>query len=443
MKIQNRDNEAGLIGALMRDPNKYETVRDLISPADFDWDCYGWAWMAFQRLYEEGLTIDVITVGDELDRMGNLDQFYLDDSKTLSGRSALGKLRSDGNPLAVETYAANILDYSGKRQLEQLFTKGVVWAANGRRASAIVSDMTKHMGDIRTFDSKSTKHTQKLGEAVSNAYDHTADAASGKIQSIQTGLIDLDRLLGGGMSAPDLLVIAGRPGQGKTSFLISVAKNVAEKQKKKVVIFSLEMNNDQIAMRLISQESGVPYDKQKSGKLDENEWPKYTYAVEKLSDFDQFPIHLNDLPSIKPSQIRRELMRLGDVDLAIVDYIGLADPDGKYDMRALEVTSIMKSLKAICKEFNIPILAAAQLSRAVELRTNKRPILSDLKESGGIEENADVVMFIYHPEKEERSSDNVNELIVAKHRNGQVGAVELLYLPHITRFESVYIRTKL
>lgn len=443
MNIQNRENEAGLIGALMRDPYKYESLRDLISPVDFSWSCYGWAWEAFGRLHQEGLTIDVITVGDELERMGCLGGFVLDDSRTLSGRAALGKLRAEGSPLAVEAYASNILDYSGKRQLEQLFAKGTYWASNGRRASDIVSDVTKSMGDIRTYDTKSTRHTQRLGESVSNAYDHTADAANGKIQSIPTGFIDLDRILGGGMSAPDLLVIAGRPGQGKTGFLVSVAKNVAEKQKKKVAFFSLEMNNDQIAMRLLSQESGVPYDKQKSGALEEDEWPKYTYAVEKLSDFERFPIYLNDLPSIKPSQIRRELMRLGDVDLVIVDYIGLADPDGKYDTRALEVTSIMKSLKAICKEFGIPVLASAQLSRAVELRNNKRPILSDLKESGGIEENADVVMFIYHPEKEDRSNENITELIVAKHRNGQVGVVELLYLPHLTRFESVYIRTKL
>jgi replicative DNA helicase len=426
----NRENELGLVGAILRDPYKYEMVRELVSPIDFDWHCYGWVWEAFEKLHNQGLTIDQVTVGDELDRAGKLHEFQLDENRVFTGRNALSKMRESGNPAAVESYANNVLDYSAKRELQKLSGQMATWSTNGRRATDIISDVIEKMNKIRTFEGKSAKHTQKLGEAVSAAYDHTDAAARGEIQFVMTDFIDLDKMLGG-MSPPDLLVIAGRPGQGKTGFLVSVALNVA-KQKKRVAFFSLEMKNTQIAMRLLSQMSGVSYDKQKSGKLAESDWSKYTNAVEHLSDFESYPIYINDLPSIKPSQIRRELMRIGGADLVIVDYIGLADSDGKYDTRALEVAAITKSLKAICKEFDIPMLAAAQLSRAVEQRQNKKPILSDLKESGGLEENADIVMFIYRPDEE----SNNTEIIVAKHRNGPVGKIDLVYIPEKTRFEN-------
>jgi replicative DNA helicase len=431
----NRQNESGLIGAILRDPYKYEMVRELVSPTDFDWHCYGWIWSAFERLHQEGLSIDQITVGDELERAGKLQDFQLDEHKVFSGRNALSKLRESGDPASVEAYAANVIDYSAKRELQQLSGLMATWSANGRRSTDIISDMAQRLNKIKTFEGKGAKHTQKLGEAISAAYDHTDAAARGEIQFVMTDFIDLDKMLGG-MSAPDLLIIAGRPGQGKTGFLVSVAHNVA-KQKKRVAFFSLEMKNEQIAMRLLSQASGVSYDKQKSGKLLEQDWAKYTNAVEHLSDFEAYPIYINDLPSIKPSQIRRELMRIGGADLVIVDYIGLADSDGKYDTRALEVSAITKSLKAICKEFDIPMLAAALLSRAVEQRQNKKPILSDLKESGGLEENSDIVMFIYRPDEEK----NDVELIVAKHRNGPVGKIDLVYIPEKTRFESAVVKS--
>lgn len=430
---ENRSNEAALIGSLMRDPSSIDTLRDLLSPSDFSWHCYAWAWEAMENLRKQGLTIDSVTLGDELERMGKLGQFYADDTKVFSGRAALSHLRSEANPRAIESYAANILDYSAKQQIQIKLTEGARWAANGRRAEDIRNDLVRNLSDIRTYESKSVRHTQKLGEAVSDAYDHTDAAAGGKIEFVMTGLTDLDYLLGG-IAAPDLLVVAGRPGMGKTAFLVSLAKNIASCGKR-VAFFTLEMANRQIAMRLLAQESGVSYDKQKGGKLEGGDWGKYTHAVEVLSDFSQYSVYLNDLPSIKPSQMRRELMRLGGVDIAIVDYIGLADADGKYESRALEVSAITKGLKSICKEFNIPILAAAQLSRAVEMRANKKPVLSDLKESGGIEENSDTVMFIYRSDEDQ---PNIIDLIVAKHRNGKVGTISLAYLPEMTRFEDLY-----
>lgn len=426
-----RENEIGLLGAVMRDPSRFDELAEIVSDGDFGWHCYGWAWKAMQSLCERGMGVDTITVGDELERSDRLATFATENGQ-FTGRAALSYIRENGNPRNAESYAANIVDYSAKKFLDGVFAEGAMWSKNGRKAHDIIQDVAQRMAGIRTFDTKSAKHTQTLAEAVSEAYDHTDAAAKGEIEFVMTGYKDLDVLLGG-MDAPGLYVVAARPGQGKTAFLVSVAKNVAE-AKKRVAIFTLEMKNSQIATRLLAMQSGVSYDKQKSGKLTADEWDKFNGAVEALEDY---PVILNDLPAIKPSQIRRELNRIGKVDLIIIDYIQLADADGKYDTRAQEVASVCKELKAIAKSVDVPILAAAQLSRAVELRHEKRPMLSDLKESGGIEENADVVMFVYRPDQYEKdATPNTAEIITAKHRNGKVGTVELVYRPELTRFES-------
>lgn len=439
-----RESEAALIGAVLRNSSRFQEMYEIVKPDDFKWQCYGFAWRAMYDLFERGMGIDTITLGDELHRMDKLGDFMYaqveGDAVAWKGRAALGKVRENGDPRNIEAYASRVKDYSGKRSLLKIFNEGATWAMNGRMAADIVTDITKLMSGVSTFDNKANIHTQSLAEAVSQAYDETDKAARGELVSIKTGYVDLDNILHG-MSGGDLLIVAARPGQGKTALLSSVVKNVAE-DGKRVLVCTLEMQNKQIAMRLIAMESGISYDKQKSGGLEERDWPLYTNAVEKLADNELYKIILNDLPSIRPSQMRQEVRRaiaeLGGLDLLAVDYIGLAGSDGKYESRALEVSNITRALKGIAKEFDIPVLAAAQLSRAVEQRAEKRPILSDLKESGGLEENADVVMFIYRPDQYEKdtSKQNIAEIIVAKHRNGRVGSAELIYRSELTRFES-------
>jgi replicative DNA helicase len=316
-------------------------------------------------------------------------------------------------------------------------SSGANWAVNGRSANDIITDLSQRMGNIRTFDSRAATHTATIGEAVSDAYDYSDRASQGKIIYVPTGYIDMDNVLSGGMTSPDLYIVAARPGQGKTAFLVSVARNAAEK-KKRTAIFSLEMMNRQVAMRLIAQESGVSYDRQKSGKMSVDDWQKYTDAVEIVSGY---PIILNDMPAISISRIRQELRRMGKVDAVMVDYIQLGGVDGKYDRRDQEIGEITGGLKSIAKEFDVPVLAAAQLSRALEQRSNKRPVLSDLRESGSLENDADVVMFIYRPDQYENDAmQNKAEIIVSKHRNGPVGTVDLIFRPELTRFESATSR---
>jgi replicative DNA helicase len=428
----NSQNEVGLLGSVMRDPSRFEALREMVSPADFSWDCYGWLWKAFEKLHQQGMSIDQITAGDELERSGDLAGFQIEGGM-FSGRAALSEIRSHGNPRAAETYASKVLDYSAKRQLLELMGTGAAWATNGRTAADIMADLSQRMAGIKTFDSRASKHTMTLAEAVSSAYDYTERAAQGKVKTVKTGFIDVDSILTG-LYGGDVYYFASRPGQGKTALLGSLVKNVAE-QGKRIAVFELEMTNQAIAMRLLAQQSGVSVDKQRSGQLLEDDWLKYTQAVEDLA---AYPVFLNDLPSISPSRIRQELRRIGNVDLVIVDYVQLASADDKTEKRYLEVASVARGLKSIAKEFDVPIVTAAQLSRAVEQRSEKRPVLSDLKESGGLEENADVVAFIYRPDQYEKDStrQNTAEIIVAKHRNGRVGTADLVYIPHLTRFES-------
>jgi replicative DNA helicase len=259
-----------------------------------------------------------------------------------------------------------------------------------------------------------------------------------EIMGVPTGLIDLDRLLGG-MQKSDLIIIAGRPGMGKTGFMLSVAKNAAQKHKKHVAIFSLEMANEQLVQRLIAQETGIDTQRLRTGKLNDDEWPLFTHAIEVLSDTHIF---LDDTPAISPLQLRTKCRRLHleyGLDLVVVDYLQLMTSDARNDNRVQEVSYISRNLKVLARELNVPVLSAAQLSRAVEQRTDKKPVLSDLRESGSIEQDADIVMFIHRPDALEKDSPraNIAEIIVAKHRNGPThSGIEMVFLNNLARFEN-------
>jgi replicative DNA helicase len=258
-----------------------------------------------------------------------------------------------------------------------------------------------------------------------------------EIFGVPTGFIDLDRLLGG-LQGSDLLIIAGRPGMGKTAFMLTVAKNAAQLHKKHVAIFSLEMANEQLVQRLISQETGIDSHRLRTGKLTDEEWPVFTHAVEVLSGTRIF---LDDTPSLTPLQMRTKCRRLHlefGLDLVVVDYLQLMSSGSRSENRVQEVSYISRNMKVLARELNVPVLAAAQLSRAVEQRTDKEPQLSDLRESGSLEQDADIVMFIHRPEMYEKDQlkQNVAQIKVAKHRNGPVGMVELIFRSNLARFEN-------
>lgn len=438
MPQYNLRTESALLGAILRNPKNYTMARDLVKHTDFHSIGNQRVWEIFEKLDERGMGIDAVTVGDELERGGYLQDVINPDNQ-FTGRAALSWARDNCDHRNTETYAAEVLDYSAKRQIELIFTQGVNWSQNGRRADEILNDVMRRIGEIKIYDQKVKSHTSTLADAVSLAYDHTDRASRGEITTISTGFKDIDFMLGGGLIPPDVMIIAGRPGDGKTALKTSIAKRVSE-MGKKVTIFTLEMTNKQIAMRLLAMESGVTYGKQKSGMLEERDWALYTNAVDKLSHAD-YGITLNDLPAITITQMRRsmrEIFAKQKQDLIIVDYIQLQGADGDHERRDLQIGEITRGIKSLAKEFEVPFIAGAQMSRSVETRADKKPMLSDLRESGSIENDADIVAFIHRPDK----TKNEAELIFAKNRNGALGVVDLYYRGELTKFESATTEIK-
>lgn len=427
--------EVALIGSILKSPSQYEVLRDVLSENDFyDVGCRA-CWKAFGELRDRKLSIDQVTTADELERAGKIGDIALGG---FFGRPALSAIRDEGKAGHGESYAVNVLDYSAKRQLVERFSRGAEWAFNGRKSSEIQSDMISQIAAISTPGKRAEEALQPLKEALSEAYDRTDKASRGEVKLLQTHFVDLDKMLHG-VEGGDFVIIAARPGQGKTALATNIAYNIASRGER-VAFFTLEMKNTQIAMRLISMVSGVDYGSQKDGKLKAEEWDDYHAAIASL---ENYPIYLCDVPAIQPKEIRRLLRGLiakyGEFGAVIVDYLQLSSPDDSMSKtREQEVSKVARGMKNLSKEFDVPILACAQLSRALESRSEKRPMLADLRESGELEQAADTVIFLYRPDQYEKNSatQNVTEIIVAKQRNGETGSVELIYRAPLTKFEN-------
>jgi replicative DNA helicase len=284
---------------------------------------------------------------------------------------------------------------------------------------------------------------RSMRQVLSEYYDRIdlLSRRTDDIFGVPTGFIDLDRLLGG-LQPSDFIIVAGRPGMGKTAFMLSAAKNAAQTHKKHVAIFSLEMSNDQLVQRLISQETGIDSHRLRTGRLNEDEWPVFTHAIEVLNDTHIF---LDDTPGLTPLQMRTKCRRLHlefRLDLIILDYLQLMSSGMRSENRVQEVSHISRNMKILARELNVPVLAAAQLSRAIEQRADKEPQLSDLRESGSLEQDSDIVMFIHRPEMYEKDAlkQNLAQIKIAKHRNGPVGSIELVFRSSLAKFENAATR---
>ncbi len=436
-----KEQEEALCGAVMRDGSIYEQAREIVGPEDFRTNNLRTLWTAFENLYIEGLKIDTFSAGDELERMGCMDKFS---SGPWHGRVYLSNIRSNGQPRNFMTYANNVKDYANKRRILSVMNTGAGWAQNGRRAKDIVADLMTELSKL-TITGVQDEFTAHVKEALSEAYDWSTRAAAGEIVGVPTGFLDLDSLLGS-LIAGNMYIVAGRPGRGKTAFLLTIALYAA-RQGKKVGIFSLEMSRLQVAQRLISQVSDVELARIIKGTtMTADDWSKYNDAIEQL---EQLGIVINDLSSINVNQIRqtsRKLKAQGGLDLVIVDYIQLAQAGSdlkKNANREQEVSAISRGLKYLARELDVPVLAAAQLSRAVEQRANGRPVLSDLRESGTLEQDGYAVMFIHRPDLngEEGAQENVAEIILEKHRNGATGTVNLIWDGSHARFLNAAAKT--
>jgi replicative DNA helicase len=431
-----REAEEAVLGAIMINPEAYYDVAQFLQADDFYIHRNQWVWNAFTRLHERRAPLDFLTVSEELEAANQLAE--------IGGPAYLTALiQQVPTSLHAEAYAHIIEENAIRRRMLTAANQVAKLAYSQETPVDTVIDESEKA--IFGISERRTRHDlQPIQQVLSDYYDHIDEISrrGDELYGVPTGLIDLDHLLGG-LQKSDLLIVAGRPGMGKTGFLLSVAKNAAEIHKKHVAIFSLEMSNEQLVQRLISQETGIDSQRMRSGKLNDDEWPLFTHAIEVLSDTHIF---LDDTPAITPLQLRTKCRRLHmeyQLDLVIVDYLQLMTGDVRNDNRVQEVSYISRNLKVLARELNVPVLAAAQLSRAVEQRADKKPVLSDLRESGSLEQDADIVMFINRPDAMDKDTvkQNMAEIIVAKHRNGPTHpGIELVFLSSLARFENAATR---
>jgi len=431
-----REAEEAVLGAILVNPEVYYDVAHFLSAEDFYLHRNRWVWETFNSLHDQRLPIDLLTVAEELERQGRLAE--------AGGPAYLTALiNAVPTSLHAEAYGHLVEGSATRRRLLE--------AANQIARLAYQSDTLieeavneAEKAIFAVSERRLTHELQPIKQALSEYYDRVDYLARHRDETIgvPTGFIDLDRVLGG-MQPSDLLIIAGRPGQGKSGFCISAAKNASQLHKKHVALFSLEMSNEQLVQRLVAQETGIDSQRLRLGDIRDEEWPLFTQAVSALGETH---IYLDDTPAITPLQLRTKCRRLHmevGLDLIIVDYLQLMTGDTRMDNRVQEVSYISRNLKVLARELKVPVLAAAQLSRAVEQRSDKRPVLSDLRESGSLEQDADVVLFIYRPDQYETDTlkQNIAEIIVSKHRNGPTHpGIELVFRKELAKFENAVTR---
>lgn len=431
----NREAEEALLGSVLINPEAYYDVAPILQADDFYIHRNKWIWEAFVRLHEQRTPIDFLTVSDELDQMGQLAE--------IGGPAYLTSLVSNvPTSLHAEAYGRIIEENAIRRRMLSAANEIAKLAyKEDSSVDAVMNDAEKAVFGVS--ERRLTRDLQPIQQVLSDYYDRIDQLSrlGEDIFGVPTGFIDLDRLLMG-LQPSDFLIIAGRPGTGKTAFMLSAAKNAAQSHKKHVAVFSLEMSNEQLVQRLIAQETGIDSQRLRTGKLNDDEWPLFTHAIDVLSDTRIF---LDDTPALTPLQLRTKSRRLHleyKLDLILVDYLQLMSSGTRVENRVQEVSYISRNLKVLARELNVPVLAAAQLSRAIEQRADKEPQLSDLRESGSLEQDADIVMFIHRPELYEKDTlmKNVAQIKVAKHRNGPIGTIELIFRSNLAKFENAATR---
>lgn len=427
----NREAEEAVLGSVLVNTEVYYDLAHFLSADDFFLHRNQWIWEAFTNLQEQRQPIDLLTVGEQLDSQGRLVE--------VGGQAYLtGLINNVPSSIHAEAYGHMVEEAATRRRLLDAANR---IARLAHQSDTLLEDVVNEAEKavFGVSEQRLPHQLQPIRQVLSEYYDRIDYLARHKDETIgvPTGFIDLDRLLGG-MQPSDLLIIAGRPGQGKSGFCISVAKNASQLHKQHVAMFSLEMSNEQLVQRLVAQETEINSQKLRLGEIQDDEWPLFTQAVSALGETH---IYLDDTPSISPLQLRTKCRRLHmeiGLDLIIIDYLQLMTGDTRMDNRVQEVSYISRNLKALARELNVPVLAAAQLSRAVEQRSDKHPLLSDLRESGSLEQDADIVMFIYRPDQYETDTlkQNIAEIMVAKHRNGPVGSIELVFRESLAKFEN-------
>jgi replicative DNA helicase len=429
-QLFDRELEEALIGAILINPDAFVDVSPKLNSKDFYIHRHEWIWDAFKRLLQADKSFDIITVKQELESAGKLEE-----SGGMDYLISLTNLVPSS--LHAETYAEAIKSLAIRRRL--LSSANEIAKIAHRKDLGIETVIEE--AEKAVFGVSQDRYSRDLVPLVdvAKAYSERIQEASLKtegISGLETGLRSVDLVLDG-MQKSDLIIVAGRPGMGKTGFLLGIAKHVGMRLKRNVAIFSLEMSNTQLLQRMVAQETDIDSQKLRSAKLSEEEWTR-TFSA--LSILGESRIFIDDTPAITPLQMRSKCQRLKmeeGLDLVVVDYLQLMSGDTRTENRVQEVSYISRNLKVLARDLEVPVLAAAQLSRAVEQRQDKQPVLSDLRESGSLEQDADIVMFINRPDQmnEDSPFHNLARLAIAKHRNGPThSGIELVFIERLAMF---------
>ena len=434
---QNIEAEQAVLGGILIDNEAIHQVLEIVEVEDFYRESHRKIFLVFLELYEQNQPIDLVTVCEALQKKQQLEE--------VGGATFLASL------VEVIPTASNIAYYAKIVKEKSILRKLITSATY--IINQCVAPTDENIEEI--LDKAEQTIFEVSEERIQTSYYPLKDVIKSTFQTIQsitqkdsyitgipTGFFDFDRLTSG-FQPSDLIIIAGRPSMGKTAFALNIAANAASKHKIPVGIFSLEMSKEQLTTRMLCAEAKVDSQKLRSGFLAEHDWQ---LLIEAASVLSEAPIFIDDTPAISVLELRAKARRLKsehNISLIIIDYLQLMKGKGGNERREQEISEISRSLKALAKELNIPVVALSQLNRKVEDRENKRPRLADLRESGAIEQDADLIAFLYRDEVYNQREDNPNrgmaELIIGKHRNGPVGKIKLAFLEKYTSFENLQL----
>ena len=435
MQPHSAEAEQSVLGGLLLSADGWDAVAELVSDGDFYRLGHRLIFRQIAQLAEAAEPVDVITVADKLQARDELD--------AAGGLTYLAEL-AQNTPSAsnIRAYAKVVRERACLRRLieaaQEIAESG--FNPDGRKSDELIDEAERRIMQIGEDGPKdgAPKDINPLLQAALGRIEELFQSG-GAITGISTGFIELDNMTSG-LQDSDLVIVAGRPSMGKTAFAMNLVEHAVLNQKKPILVFSMEMPADSLIIRMLSSIGRIDQTRLRNGKLEQEDWPKLSAAVTKLKDV---PLYIDDTPALTPTEIRSRARRVarehGGLGMIMVDYLQLMQVAGSSDGRTAEISEISRSLKAIAKEFKVPMVALSQLNRSLEQRPNKRPVNSDLRESGAIEQDADVIMFIYRDEvyHEESEEKGIAEIIIGKQRNGPIGICRLAFIGQYTRFENL------
>jgi replicative DNA helicase len=424
--------EQSVLGGLLLSTSAWDQVADKVAESDFYREDHRLIFRAIRDLHDAGRPCDAVTVSEWFESHGKADQ--------VDGGNYISQLANNTPSAAnVGAYADIVREKSILRSLIDVGTTitSSAFSSDGRESKSLLEEAERLVFAIADKGNRGGSGYVSVQDSLKEAMAKIEElnAFEGDITGIPTGYIDFDKLTAG-LQPSDLIIIAGRPAMGKTTFAMNVAEHAAIKYGKSVAVFSMEMASLQLVMRMFSSVGQIDQNRIRTGSLDDMDWPKLTSAMNLLH---KSKIFIDDTPALSPAELRaraRRLKREHDIDLIVVDYLQLMSVPDIKENRATEIAEISRSLKTIAKELNVPVVALSQLNRALENRPNKRPLMADLRESGAIEQDADLIVFIYRDEvyNKESGEKGKAEIIIGKHRNGSTGTVHLAFQGPWLRF---------